>query len=581
LTVHYNMARNVFPRDATSVIMGTSLGETAVDDMEERRQSAAAGSVLIKGAAVLAAAAVISKLLGTMQKIPLQNLAGDGVFGIYNAVYPVYILILTLATAGFPIAVSTFVSEQMVRGRADEARRTLRIAASVLAGTGLIFFVLLFFGADWLAGLIGVRQASPSIRSVSFALLLVPVMAALRGYFQGCRNMVPTAVSQVVEQLVRVGTMVGLLLYFQHADATAGRIASGATFGSVTGAAAGLLVMLLYWRRELRDRSAAAPAAAENDTPEPAMSVVRRFVRYALPVCLGTIVLPVLTLVDTFTIPRLLKHGGKLESEAISLFGLYNHGQPLVQLITLIATSVSAAIVPAIAEARARGAHAAIDRSMELTVRLAWLIGLAASGGLAVAAVPLNQMFYLSAAGSDTMAILAFTALFATVNIVSGSILVGFGAVMAPARNLLIAAVLKAGLNIVLMPVWGINGAAVATVIAYMAACVLNLVELRRLTGYRPAPAQSFGKPLMAAVVMCAAVAAVIFGSAALFSGLPWRLPPRAVHSVTALLGVFTGAVVYVLAVLRFGAVTRQDLESVPGMGSRLIRLLDHLRLLK
>src|SRR5665647_221229 len=100
--------------------------------MNDQPKQGTSGSSLLKGAAILGIAAIVSKLLGTMQKIPLQNIAGDEVFGIYNAVYPVYILILTLATAGLPIAVSKFVAERAILGQFSEAKRVLRLATWVL-----------------------------------------------------------------------------------------------------------------------------------------------------------------------------------------------------------------------------------------------------------------------------------------------------------------------------------------------------------------------------------------------------------------------------------------------------------------
>ena len=197
------------------------------------------GAKLLRGAALLGAAAILSKLLGTLQKIPLQNVAGDTAFGIYNAVYPLYILILFAATAGFPVAVSKFVAEQAIDGDHQGAKRIVRVSSAILMSSGLVLFVLLYFGASEIASWIGISQTERAIRSVSFALLLSPMLAVLRGYFQGYQNMVPTAVSQVIEQLIRVITMVALLLYMVALAYDEEWIAAGATFGSVTGAAAG------------------------------------------------------------------------------------------------------------------------------------------------------------------------------------------------------------------------------------------------------------------------------------------------------------------------------------------------------
>ncbi|WP_052339987.1 putative polysaccharide biosynthesis protein, partial [Gorillibacterium massiliense] len=484
-----------------------------VENKENRK-----GSALLKGAAALGIAAVLSKLLGTMQKIPLQNLAGDEAFGIYSIVYPLYTLILTLATAGFPLTVSRFVSEELAWGREKEARRVLGMATAVLTVTGLLFFAVLYLGADPLAKWLGARLAAPAIRSVSFALLIVPVMAALRGYFQGRQDMVPTAVSQVVEQLIRVATMLGLLLYFLDIGASNSRIAAGATFGSVTGAVGGLAVMLIFWQRSPRSKNAKGSAAADGEAQtamggglRPEAVGLARFVRTALAVCLGSIALPLLTLMDSVSLPSLLAKEGMGESARLAEVGLYNHAQPLVQLIGLIATSMSAALVPAIAEAKAQGQMRTLKERTEFSVRFAWFIGFAASFGLMAAAEPLNVMFFTSAEGSATMGILAFTAMFSVLNIVTGSILIGFGATTAPAVSLFAAAALKLLLNALLVPAYGIRGAAVAAVAAYALAGLANLAVLARRSGVRFGAGALLWRPLAAAAAMCAAVAAVRF----------------------------------------------------------------------
>lgn len=222
--------------------------------------------------------------------------------------------------------------------------------------------------------------------------------------------MVPTAISQVIEQLIRVITMVALLLYLVALAYDEAWIAAGATFGSVTGAGAGLVVMVVFWHRERRtqrvkqvraellvnrEQAGGITPMAEQDTRKAiaagseVMQVTsswqwaKRITLYAIPVCLGAIVVPLLTLVDTFTMPRLLEAASGSELEAMRQFGLYNRGFPLVQLVVMVASSMSAVLVPAIAEAKLHGHVELIRFRAEMSVRLAWVVGLGASFGLA------------------------------------------------------------------------------------------------------------------------------------------------------------------------------------------------------
>ncbi|NRF94726.1 polysaccharide biosynthesis protein [Paenibacillus frigoriresistens] len=591
---------------------------------ELQRNVGKQGAKLLKGAALLGAAAILSKLLGTLQKIPLQNVAGDTAFGIYNAVYPLYILILFAATAGFPVAVSKFVAERAMDGDHQGARRIVHVSTAILMGTGFVVFVLLYFGASEIASWIGISQTERAIRSVSFALLLSPMLAVLRGYFQGYQNMVPTAVSQVIEQLIRVITMVALLLYMVALTYDEEWIAAGATFGSVTGAAAGLIVMYVYWRKAMRlekdrdkdrdrlhgvneeewrqsgetegqrqdimsegdgllskERNWQGPNEGrrmEGVMPSKELSSwewAKRITAYAIPVCLGAIVVPLLTLVDTFTMPRLLEAAQGSEGEAMRQFGLYNRGLPLVQLVVMIASSMSAVLVPALAEAKARRQDELIRSRAEMAIRLSWLIGLGASFGLAFAAVPINVMLYKSNEASWTMAVLAFTALFSTLNAVSASVLQGAGAIRTPVKALLVAIVLKALGNVVLMPRWGIDGAALSAVIAYAAAAGLNLVQLRRCTGARFALRPYAVSPALGVGLMGGCLAALQL--LAMPAAAAWHVPERLSASAIALVGVVGGAAVYALALLRSGSISREELRLMPELDRKLAPVLAKL----
>ncbi|NOU87561.1 oligosaccharide flippase family protein [Paenibacillus sp. LMG 31460] len=542
---------------------------------------------LLRGAALLGAAAILSKLLGTLQKIPLQNVAGDTAFGIYNAVYPLYILILFAATAGFPVAVSKFVAERAIDGDHQGARRIVHVSTAILMSTGFVVFVLLYFGASEIASWIGISQTERAIRSVSFALLLSPMLAVLRGYFQGYQNMVPTAVSQVIEQLIRVITMVALLLYMVALAYDEEWIAAGATFGSVTGAAAGLSVMYVYWRKAMRQKRESGVSEddrgqglsdgkrKEGILPPKELSSwewAKRITAYAIPVCLGAIVVPLLTLVDTFTMPRLLESAQGSEGEAMRQFGLYNRGLPLVQLVVMIASSMSAVLVPALAEAKARRQDELIRFRAEMAIRLSWLIGLGASFGLAFAAVPINVMLYKSDEASWTMAVLAFTALFSTLNAVSASVLQGAGAIRTPVKALLVAIVLKALGNVVLMPRWGIDGAALSAVIAYAAAAGLNLVQLRRCTGARFALRPYAVSPALGVGLMGGCLAALQL--LAMPAAAAWHVPERLSASAIALVCVVGGAAVYTLALLRSGSISREELQLMPELDRKLAPVL-------
>jgi O-antigen/teichoic acid export membrane protein len=500
----------------------------------------------VRGVAALGIAAVLSKLLGTLQKIPLQNFAGDGVFGIYNAVYPLYTVILIMATAGFPVAVSKYIAEAKASGKSDrEIQRLLYMAAVLLSLAGLAGFMLLFFGASSISRWIGHSGTEPAIRSISYSLLIIPVLAALRGYFQGLHDMIPTSVTQVIEQLVRVATIFGLLFYGLSWGASDTWIAAGATFGSVTGATAALIVILLYRRRERTDYQLAWGWGRADF-----WRGAKNFSLYSLSVSLGMLAMPLLNLADVFTVPRLLVSSGYSAADAMVWFGVYSRGLPLIQLVVMIAASISVAVIPAIADAMGRNDRPMLRNRAESAVQGAWVIGLASSFGMLLLAGPLNHMFYTDGAGTTAMAVIGFSSLFGTVYVMSSSVLQGIGAERLPVIHLLLATVFKLVLNLWAVPRFGIDGAAASTVAAYAAACLLNMYWVRRLSGSRYSLLEYVIKPLAAIGVMAIVVEAVRYGLESMLGYGPIGSVSlsRWEYTVIALVGVGTGAAAFLCA---------------------------------
>lgn len=540
-----------------------------------------ATSTLASGVAILASAAIISKLLGTLQKIPLQNIGGDEVFGIYHAVYPLYTLILFMATAGFPVAVSRFVSEYMVNHDTVGAKRVVRVGSAILLATGVFSFAVCFFGAERIAILIGNPQTTLAVRTASLALLFVPPMAVLRGYFQGQQNMLPTGISQVMEQLIRVATMVALLLYFTKVGRSAEWIASGAMLGTVTGAIAGLIVMYIFKWREGQSGQSMKSESPPLEREESYASLALRMLKFAIPVCLGAIVVPILSIVDAFTIPRMLQHAGWSAAEAMQQFGIYTRGLPLVQLVAMIFSSLSVALVPSIADAKFRRSNTAIKQRAEISLRFTWLIGWAASTGLALTAIPINRMLFMDDRGSTSMALLAFTAVFSVLNIVSASILQGVGKAVIPALSLLIAAGVKVGLNLLWIPNWGIEGAAAAAIITFAIASIINVVTIRKMIRLRFNWYTYIVKPVLALLAMGGIIWLWLQCWHWLGQHTVMNVELRSFATLSSLSSVLLGMFVYLLLLVRLGTITAHEIAHIPKIGEKLIDVLQRLRLFK
>ncbi|CAM3098854.1 polysaccharide biosynthesis protein [Paenibacillus sediminis] len=534
---------------------------------------------LLRGAAVLSLAVIVSKLIGTLQKIPLQNIGGDGAFGIYNTVYPFYNLIVTLATIGLPTAISKFVAERLAAEDDEGARDVLKVSSSFITVVGLVCGLGMYFGAPYISSVIDNRHTTLAIRTASAAFLFVPLMSALRGYFQGKQNMMPTAVSQVTEQCVRVAVMIALLLYLTRTSASSSAIAAGATFGSAAGGLGGLLVMIMYWRHD-RHRTQRAQRALVHKKSEPYYRLLKQILIYAIPICAGSLAVPLINLVDTFTVPRLLKQSGWSEEGAMVQFGIYNRGIPLVQLVTMLAASLSVLFIPALAEASYKGQKLLIQKQTIQALRWFWLIGLAASAGLAILAEPINIMLYQDNAGTTTMRWIAFTAAGSTMVTISAALLQGMGYAKAPAIHLLGAAVLKTVLNMMLIPSMGISGAAIAGAVSYAVSALFNIILLKRVTGLRLRAANYAMKPAMIVGAMaCSAAAVSIITSAVLEAG--GMNGGRFAAALESLLGICIGAVVFFIMLILTKLITKEELALLPKIGPSLVKRLEAAKILR
>jgi len=577
-------------------------GQKEMERASKHRMQLAAGAA--RGAALLAGAAVLSKLIGVLQKIPLQNIAGDRVFGIYNAVYPFYQLIAVLATAGLPTAVAILIAERLKDGRQQhETRSTLHAALLLLGATGAAGFVVMWLIAGQASQWIGDVETERAIRAASAALLAAPIAAALRGYVQGIGSMGASAASQVTEQTVRVAIMVAVLAISLSAGWGDAAIAAGVMSGSAAGALSGALLLGGYiWRTgRIKKRFSRTELNIGSENSIPAVLVdsrsevkrgflnitlwkeMKRLAAIALPVALGAVVVPMLGVVDAFMVPRLLQSGGASAVEAMASFGVYSRAQPLVQLVVMVAGAAAAALVPHLVQERLGGDRLMLQQRLSVMQRAAWGVGLAAAAGLVMLAEPINMMLYKDAKGTAAFALVGCTALAGSLNAVTAPLLQSLGAVRAPAVLLLIAALLKGALNAALVPSHGIEGAAASGVVALSAAALLGAAALRhaaRAAGASPMPWPAVLRTAAGlALALAVMAAALLLAERGLSAALAAALPPRAAATALALTCVAVGACAFGAAAVRGGAFSARELRALPG-GGRLAARLARWRIL-
>ncbi|GAX92011.1 putative polysaccharide biosynthesis protein [Effusibacillus lacus] len=524
----------------------------------------------VKGAAALALAGMISKVLGVVYVVPLQNMIGSYGMGLYQIAYNLYIIILYLALAGFPLALSKAIAEHTVHGDYDGADQIFKISLRLMAATGITAFFLMFFGAPYFAVFFGDSNSELAIRALSFAILVVPLMAAFRGYLQGYQNMTPSGISQVVEQFVRVAAiLIGTFFVLKWGyDVSFG--AATATFGGMVGALASLLFVgysVMKMRRGFRHKLTGRKV--DNRWP-----MLRKLIAYAIPISLGTLVLPIAQLVDNATVINLLKWIGVGQKEATESFGiLTNDGYRLIQLPVTLATAIGTSLLPAITEAVSSRNERLMQERINISFRLISLTILPATAILFVLADPIDMMLFRHTEGANVMRIVSFMGILMSFEILTTYMLQGIGLMYLPVRNMLIGTGLKFLLNLSLIPLLGIEGAALSASLAYLLSSWLNMRSVFRYTGVRVHLGLMLTRPLAATFLM----GLFLWGSHLLFVTIFQDAirSARLLATLELALILPLGAVFYGVMTLVMGSVSQQEISYIPKIGPRLNRLLE------
>jgi O-antigen/teichoic acid export membrane protein len=528
---------------------------------------------IVKGTLILSIATLLTKILGSLFWAPLQNIAGDHIVGLYRISFPFYSILLMIASAGIPITVSKFVAERLAKEDYEGAQNVKKAAAIILSVTGIFFGIILFFGAPFIANvMLKSPQNTLPIQVLAAAILIVPVMGAYRGYFQGHQQMMPTGISQVIEQIVRVVTVIGLVYWLKVSGFGAEILAAGATAGAVFGAIAGLLVVLWY---NARDKKPVVQVS--NPSTESMWSLSKSIVAYAIPISLATLVLPLIGLVDSLTIPRILVSMGNSASMTGTLYGIYARGEPFVNIISTFSSSLTLALIPAIGAYVAKNNMEAVNNKISQAWMMTLVISLPASLGLSILAEPFNIAMYMDAKGTPTLAILSFSAIFSTLAVTSSGILQGLGYNKLPVRHLLIGAVVKFICNFIFVPLYGIAGSAIAMVIAYLVVCLLNLWMVFRKTSITISFKNVFLKPVFASAIM----GGILYLSYhALRSWFIAENLNRWEYMFVSFVYILFAIIIYFILLLVTKTVTHTELRMLP-MGNRLVRFFQKIKLIK
>lgn len=527
----------------------------------------------LRGAAVLGIAGLLVQVMGAIFRIPLGNIIGDEGMGYYQTAYPIYVFLLVFSTNGAPAAISKMTSERVALGQYSEAHRVFKLSFVLMFVLGIIAASIFFFGAEPIVRLLKNPGAYYAMISIAPALLFVPIMAVYRGYFQGLQQMEPTAVSQLIEQAVRVA--VGLSLAVMLLPKGIIYAAAGATIGTSIGPIAGVIIlMIIYYKK--REKLHEEIRKTQHQEKESAGKIIGTLAAIAVPITIGVSILPIMNIVDVTIVMRRLQDVGFSLKEANALYGqLTGMAGPVINIPMALALSIALSMVPAIAAANSVKDNTFLDMNIRLGLRTAMIIGVPCTFGLMALAEPIMLLIYPLQAESASSAapclfILAIGITFLSVAQTMAGILQGLGKPYIAVISLGIGVVIKAIATFLLtgIPELNVQGAAIGTTIGYAVIGIANFIAVKRLTGTHFNLNLAVVKPLLSGIVMSVFVVGIYFAGKGVIG-----------NSLSTGLSICIGAAVYGIMLLKTKAIEKNEIELLP-KGQKLASLLRKLKLI-
>lgn len=563
------------------------------------------------GALVLLLAVAIVKGIGALFKIPLNAVIGDVGMGYFGTAYTLYNPVFSLATAGFPVAISRTASEWLARKRYRDVRRLHALSVPIFLLLGALACAFMLLAAPPFLSFInrGDQNALAAVYTLAPAVFFGSLSAVYRGYYEGLGDMRPTAFSEVAEAVCKLVIGLSASCFVMHRAmeeySAAGTVfgspvtseeyarsaalpwaAAAALLGVTVGSVISFLVLWLTYRLRgdgiTREQLARAPAPARRKT------IVAALVRTAVPVALGALAVNLSSLVDTAFLQNRMnalmqtdaeallgQYGSFLRPEDIAqgrvptaLFGCYTNALTLFTIVPAMTQAFGISALPNVTAAWAGGSRVKLERSVENVLRISALVTMPAGLALSVLADPIASLLGYNPISGRILVLLGLGAVFAAVNVPINSMLQAVGRIDLPVKLLCTGLVIKVGLNYVLTGIPEINvmGAGVGTLVCYFFLAFFGLAALGRETGLHMRLFRLFGKPLL-----CACLAAAAGWQTA---ALAHRLWPGRLEALPAM-AVFL--LVYGICVLLFRVLRRSDINALPG-GEKIAKILEKHR---
>lgn len=519
---------------------------------------------MMKGAFLLSIASFIAKILSAVYRVPFQNMVGNTGFYVYQQIYPLYGIGMTFALSGFPVFFSKTIAEATTK---IERKKLIYQSIVILSFFGTSIFALLYGFSSEIAQMMGDELLAPLIRSVSWMFLFMPILATLRGYFQGIYRMEPTAISQVIEQLVRVGVILLFAYWYTQGIFDLYEMGAGAMSGAIWGAGSASLILLIAFFKNKPEKNINHDFVKSQKIHHSWKNLIKRYATEGLTICLLTSILVLFQLVDSFTLYKNLVENGVAEEVAKSLKGIYDRGQPLVQLGMVVGTGFSASFIPLMSRAYANNRESEFKRAAQSLIRMTAIFSVASVAGLLAILPQVNDMLFGDQNGSAVLSVYSISIAVASVMMAYHSILQSLNKYRVTLLALAMGLVVKVLMNLLFVRLWGTMGASIATLLGLS-------IMVFFLGSQMPSPLKGVWRKdtfLYKLLGGCVLLFASAYATKWLLITFIFQTAGRTTSSLTAFLTVIIGIVFFGWYLLRVRLLTTREWLSIP-LGKKLLK---------
>lgn len=550
---------------------------------------------------ILIIATALVKVIGAIYRIPLANLLGETGMGFYSTAYDLYLPMYSLAMAGLPVAISRIISEHIAAGRYNDVAVTLKVARRTFWVTGSAGFLIMCLLSVPFVNYVGNTGALAAIFCIAPCLLICCIMSAYRGYYEGLRNMMPTAISQVLEALGKLvlGYGIAFAIIKIRGDESAQTLSLAAA-GALLGITLGTIVATAYLVFKYKKDTHIFTAEELKSAPEAASGrdTLRSLIAIAVPIVLGSLATYVTSLVDVVMVQRQIAKAvadspeifGEMYKDFIAfkqsqsgdfslvdlpnaLYGAHRgYAYSIYNLVPVITSVLGVSAIPVLATAWTKKDTDQTKANIETIFRTTALVALPAGLGIFALSGPILSLLYSEnefavAIATPNLRVLGIAAIFAGLTIPMTSMLQAIGKQNIPVRNIAIGAVIKVVVNFLLVSVPEINikGVPYGTACCYVFIFVANYIAIRKYSGVKINVVSVLIKPTIAASICAVAAFAVCF-----FGGT---------SKLITLAAVAAAVVAYVVAIALLRAVCREDILSLP-KGDKIAVILEKLKII-